>query len=124
MSAQALCPEERAFALKPAEGKVSLPEGVIWKLCLTEYDGKPYMKVSCSYCNQQAQFLNVKNLDKVVFKHCDATTENSIAGESRPSKEQLGQLVQLQIRTGQRKRPNLIDRVADRVPEFVSSSIF
>ncbi len=124
MSAQKLCPEERAFALKPDTANPNLPYGVVWKVCLTEYDGKPYMKVSCSYCNQQAQFLNVKNLDKVVFKHCDASTENSLAGKSRPSKEQLEQLVQLQIRTGQRKRPNLIDRVADRVPEFVSSSIF
>jgi len=122
MSAQKLCPEERAFALKPDEAKVNLPEGVIWKLCLTEYDGKPYMKVSCSYCNQQAQFLSIKDLDKVVFKHCDATTDNSIAGKSRPSKEQLEQLVQLQIRTGQRKRPSLMQRATGGMPDFVSTA--
>ncbi|PYU52726.1 MAG: hypothetical protein DMG48_05475 [Acidobacteria bacterium] len=116
--------EERAFALKPDEAAPNFPEGVVWKLCLTEYDSKPYLKVSCSYCKQTAQFLSIRDLDKVVFKHCDASTENSLAGKSRPSKEQLEQLVQLQIRTGQRKRPNIIDRVADRVPEFVSSSIF
>src|SRR6266403_4979500 len=67
-----ISPAEERFAKSAHEGKVILPEGVVWKLRGSE-GNPPYLYASCSYCHQSAD----SESEKAVFRHCNVATDNS-----------------------------------------------
>jgi len=114
-----ISPAERAFALSPDPANPNLPAGVVWKL-LACLDGAPYLKVSCSYC-WQTMDTTCTDPAKVVFKHCNVATENSLDGESRPPKELLGRMEKIQIKLGIRKKPTIMQRLTGETPSLVKA---
>ena len=109
-----ISPAEERFAKSAHEGKVILPEGVVWKLCGSE-GNPPYLFASCSYCSQTCD----SESEKAVFHHCNVATDNSMDGESRPPKELVELLVKVQIQRGYRRAPSLKQRITGEVPALV-----
>jgi len=82
----------------------AIPKGMNFRLCADQYDGRPYIKCSCSDCKMIVEVTGTK----AVFFHCGV--------EYPIPQELLDRLEAQQIKRGIRRKPTVIQRIKGETP--------